>query len=59
MLQVLDAAADREKFQVHVPAMLATLGSALNAQDEATAQEAVEIFIEVRVASCVSMIYVQ
>lgn len=43
----LESPAHRDKFQAHVPAMLETMAQALNSGEEAAAQEAVELFIEV------------
>lgn len=46
-LQALEEPNERDKFQHMIPAMLTCLGSALNKGDEASAQEALEMFIEV------------
>eukprot|EP00798_Chlamydomonas_sp_ICE-L_P025737 gene25737-11397_t len=46
-IQALEEPSDRDKFQHMIPAMLTCLASTLNAQDEASAQEALEMFIEV------------
>lgn len=44
--QALDDSSDREKFAPLLPAMLQCLAATLNAGDEASAQEAIEMFIE-------------
>ncbi|KAG0582851.1 hypothetical protein M758_3G093200 [Ceratodon purpureus] len=46
-VQTLETAQDRERFQDLLPGMLQTLSLALNNHEEATAQEALEMFIEV------------
>jgi len=46
-IQALEDAGDREKFAPMLPAMLQCLAATLNAGDEASAQEAIEMFIEV------------
>ena len=46
-VQTLETAQDRERFQDLLPGMLQTLSLALNNSEEATAQEALEMFIEV------------
>jgi len=46
-IQVLEEPAERDKFQHMILPMLATLGNTLNSGDEAAAQEALEMFIEV------------
>jgi hypothetical protein len=45
-LQALDEPNDREKFSHLIPPMLQCLGATLNAGDEASAQEALEMFID-------------
>jgi hypothetical protein len=45
--QSLDEPADRDKFQHLIPTMLACIGTSLNEGDEASAQEGLEMFIEV------------
>ena len=47
LLQALEAQSDRDKFQAMTPLMLAAIGKALNANEETSAQEALELFIEV------------
>ena len=46
-IQALDEPSDRDKFQHLIPAMLGLLGACLNDGDEASAQEGLELFIEV------------
>jgi hypothetical protein len=46
-IQALDEPSDRDKFQHLIPAMLGLLGACLNEGDEASAQEGLELFIEV------------
>ncbi|KAG1673229.1 hypothetical protein FOA52_013109 [Chlamydomonas sp. UWO 241] len=46
-IQALDEPTDRDKFSHMIPAMLACIGASLNRQDEASAQEGLEVFIEV------------
>jgi len=43
----LESQSDRDKFQAMTPLMLAGIGKALNAQEETSAQEALEMFIEI------------
>ena len=45
-VEALENPSDRAKFQDLLPAMLQTLGAALQGQDESTAQEALALFIE-------------
>ncbi|XP_020574529.1 importin-5 [Phalaenopsis equestris] len=45
-VQCLESTADRERFQDLLPAMMRTLTEALNSGNEATAQEALELLIE-------------
>ncbi|KAG0487272.1 hypothetical protein HPP92_009367 [Vanilla planifolia] len=45
-VQWLESTADRERFQDLLPAMMRTLTEALNSGNEATAQEALELLIE-------------
>ncbi|KAA8518343.1 hypothetical protein F0562_015774 [Nyssa sinensis] len=45
-IQCLESAADRDRFQDLLPAMMQTLTEALNSGQEATAQEALELLIE-------------
>lgn len=45
-VQCLESAADRERFQDLLPAMMRTLTEALNSGNEATAQEALELLID-------------
>lgn len=45
-VQCLESSADREQFQDLLPAMMLTLTMALNSGNEATAQEALELLIE-------------
>ena len=47
-MQSLESQTDRDKFQSMVPLMLGTIGHVLNANEETAAQEALEMFIEVR-----------
>ncbi len=49
LVQALEAQSDRDKFQAMTPLMLAAIGKALNANEETSAQEALELFIEVSV----------
>ncbi|EFJ15568.1 hypothetical protein SELMODRAFT_155690 [Selaginella moellendorffii] len=46
-VQTLESVQDRERFQNLLPGMMQTLSLALNNNEEATAQEALEMFIEV------------
>lgn len=46
-VQALDEPQDRDKFQPMLPAMLNTLGQVLREGDESSAQETLEMFIEV------------
>ncbi|KAL6776649.1 IPB2 [Auxenochlorella protothecoides x Auxenochlorella symbiontica] len=45
-IQELESPAEREKFQALVPALVQTIGHAIQAGDEPAAQEALELFIE-------------
>lgn len=45
-VQTIETPQDRERFQDLIPAMMQTLTEALNTNQEATAQEALEMFIE-------------
>ena len=45
--QALDEPSERDKFQHLVPNMLGVLGATLNSQDEASAQDVLEMLIEV------------
>eukprot|EP00252_Welwitschia_mirabilis_P001402 TRINITY_DN11268_c0_g1_i1.p1 TRINITY_DN11268_c0_g1~~TRINITY_DN11268_c0_g1_i1.p1 ORF type:complete len:1174 (+),score=249.39 TRINITY_DN11268_c0_g1_i1:398-3523(+) len=45
-VQTIESPSDREKFQDLIPLMMQTLTEALNRGEEATAQEALEMFIE-------------
>lgn len=45
-IQNLDEPTDRDKFQHMIPAMLSSIGTSLNEGDEASAQEGLEMFIE-------------
>lgn len=49
LVQALEAQSDRDKFQAMTPLMLAAIGKALNTNEETSAQEALELFIEVSV----------
>ena len=46
-VQALESPADRDQFQNLIPAMVSTLMDALKAGDESSAQEALEMFVEV------------
>lgn len=43
----LESAEDRDKFQSTLPALLACIGRSLNEGDESSAQDAIEMFIEI------------